>query len=574
VAEDVARLPARAALLDGEVAVVLPNGTTSFQALQNAMGGGDEGELAYFVFDLLHLEGHDLTGATLEDRKRALSALLRAAGDPGTIRFSDHVVGEGEAFHRSACGLGLEGIISKRRDARYEGGRGRSWLKVKCLRRQEFVIGGWTDPEGSRVGIGALLLGVYDDAGELAFAGKVGTGFTAKTLRDLERRLAPLARPTSPFAKARIPGVTRTHWTEPKLVAEVQFTEWTGDGRLRHPSFQGLREDKAAREVVREREAPAVADPPGAAAPRPARGPSRAGKEAEVAGVKLTHADRVVFDGPKVTKLDLARYYERIADRILPQIEGRPLTLVRGPEGASKPTFYMKHSGVWAPESLRRVAIQERTKVGEYLVVDDLAGLVSLVQMGILEIHTWNSTARALEKPDRVVFDLDPDPSVPWTRVADAARLLRARLEDLGLASFLKTTGGKGLHVVAPLRPGATWEDSFAFTRGISEQIERAAPREFTTEIPKAARKGKILIDYLRNNRGNTSVAAYSTRAKPTAPIATPIAWDELTPSLRPDHYTLANIDERLRRLKKDPWADYGRVRQRLTAAARKAAGA
>jgi bifunctional non-homologous end joining protein LigD len=589
VAEDVEGLPARSALIDGEVAVVLPSGTTSFQALQNAMGGGGGGEIVYFAFDLLHLEGYDLTAAPLEERKKALSSLLSAAGGTRAIRFSDHVVGEGEAFFKSACGLGLEGIISKRRDARYEGGRGRSWLKVKCLRRQEFVIGGWTDPEGSRVGIGALLLGVYDAAGALAFAGKVGTGFTAKTLRDLEKRLAPLARPSSPFARARIPGVTRAHWVEPELVAEVRFTEWTGDGRLRHPSFQALREDKKAREVVREREAPAGSDAPkAAAAPRPARARSRegealhrkagsrsrAGKEAEVAGVKLTNADRVVFDGPKVTKLDLARYYERIADRILPQIAGRPLTLVRGPEGASKPTFYMKHSGVWAPKALRRVDIQERTKVGEYLVVDDLSGLVSLVQMGILEIHTWNSTASQLEKPDRVVFDLDPDPSVPWTRVADAARLLRARLEDLGFASFLKTTGGKGLHIVVPLRPGATWEDSFAFTRGVSEQIERAAPREFTTEIPKAARKGKILIDYLRNNRGNTSVAAYSTRAKPPAPVSTPITWDELTSTLRPDQYTLANIDERLRRLKKDPWADYGTVRQRLTAAARKAAGA
>jgi bifunctional non-homologous end joining protein LigD len=406
-------------------------------------------------------------------------------------------------------------------------------------------------------------------------------------LKDLQGRLEPLARSASPFGRARTPGVTRAHWVEPRLVADVAFTEWTTDGRLRHPSFQGLREDKKAADVVRERARPLAgavaqeAPPP----PRPARGRSRegealarksgtrsAGKEAEVAGVKLTNADRVVFDGPKVTKLDLALYYERIADRLLPHIEGRPLTLVRGPEGASKPTFYMKHSGVWAPRALRRVDIQEKTKVGEYLVVDDLPGLISLVQMGILEIHTWNSTADALERPDRVVFDLDPDPAVPWPAVADAARLLKARLEELGLRSFLKTTGGKGLHIVVPFRPGAPWDEAFDFTRGISEQIERAHPRRFTTEIPKAARKGKILIDYLRNNRGNTAVAPFSTRAKPQAPLSVPIAWEELAESLRPDQYTLANIDERLKGLKKDPWADYFKVRQRLTAAARKAA--
>jgi bifunctional non-homologous end joining protein LigD len=560
VAGDVERLPAKTAVLDGEVAVVLADGTTSFQALQNAMSGGAQGELAYFVFDLPFLEGHDLTGAALEDRKQALARLLKAgAGEPGTVRLSDHVAGEGEAFFAGACRLGLEGIISKRRNARYESGRSKSWLKVKCLKRQEFVIGGYTDPEGSREGIGALLLGVYDEQGGLVFAGKVGTGFTARTLKDLARRLSPLERPTSPFGRARIPGVTRAHWVEPQLVAEIRFTEWTSDGRLRHPSFQGLREDKKASEIVRER-------------PQPVEKP--APKEAAAAGVRLTNADRVVFDGPKVTKLGLALYYEKVADRILPHIEGRPLTLVRGPEGASQPTFYMKHSGVWAPPALRRVKIQEKTKVGDYLVVDDLPGLISLVQIGILEIHTGNSTADHLERPDRIVFDLDPDPAVDWPAVMDAARLIRARLEQLGLTSFVKTSGGKGLHVVVPLRPGASWEDTFEFSRGLSEQLERADPRHFTTLMPKAARNGRILIDFLRNNRGSTSVVPYSTRAKPVAPLSMPIAWEELTPGLRPDQFTLANIDDRLARLKKDPWAEYSKVRQRLTAAAHKAVGA
>ena len=528
VARDVERLPVARAVLDGEVAVVLPDGTTSFQALQNALGGGGPGELAYFAFDLLHLEGHDLTGAALEERKQVLARLLKAVpAGAGTLRLSDHVAGEGEAFFASACRLGLEGIISKRRDARYEPGRSKSWLKVKCLKRQEFVIGGYTDPEGSREGIGALLLGVYDEQGGLVFAGKVGTGFTAKTLKDLERRLAPLVRPTSPFGRARIPGVTRAHWVEPKLVAEVAFTEWTTDGRLRHPSFQGLREDKKPSEVVRERPQPVEKVESRRGVPAPKAG---AGKEAAVAGVRLTNADRVVFDGPKVTKLDLARYYERVADRVLPYIEGRPLTLVRGPEGASKPTFYMKHSGVWAPPALRRVKIQEKTKVGEYLVVDDLPGLISLVQIGILEIHTGNSTADHLERPDRIVFDLDPDPAVAWPAVIDAARLVRARLEQLGLVSFVKTTGGKGLHVVVPTAAGRVVGGVVrVLARPVRADRARRPDAISRPSCPRRRARGRSSSTSCATTAGSTSVAPYSTRAKPAAPLSVPIAWEELT---------------------------------------------
>jgi bifunctional non-homologous end joining protein LigD len=464
----------REAILDGEVAAVLPSGTTSFQALQNALAGTGA-DLAYFVFDLLHLEGHDLRRARLEDRKALLREVVTATAADGIVRYSDHVAGGGQAVFDSACRLGLEGIISKRRDAPYSGGRGRSWLKVKCLRRQEFVIGGYTDPEGARVGVGALLLGVRDPtSGELTFAGKVGTGFTQKTLKDLERRLVPLQRPTSPFGKARIPGVTRAHWVEPRLVAEVAFTEWTSDGRLRHPSFQGLREDKSPDEVVREEPAATGAVAAAAAKRAPARRPHRSrsregealhkkagvrGKAApvELAGVKISNPDRVIFSEIGFTKLDLARYYLSIADRILPHVEGRPLTLVRCPEGADEPCFYMKHSGVWAPPALRRVKIREKTKVGEYLVVEDEAGLMALAQMGILEIHPWGATADHLEHPDRVVFDLDPDPTVEWREVVAGARLLRSRLGDIGFESFVKTTGGKGLHVVVPLRRAAGW---------------------------------------------------------------------------------------------------------------------
>ena len=477
------------------------------------------------------------------------------------------MTGSGAEFYEQACGLGLEGIVSKRRDAAYEPTRSRSWLKVKCLKRQEFVIGGFTDPAGSRVGLGALLLGVYDKDGRLEFAGKVGTGFTAKVLDDLYKKVAAREQRESPFAQAKIPGITRAHWVKPELVGEVAFTEWTSDGRLRHPSFQGLRADKNPKDVVREQPRAVAEVAPVKLGTK--RGPKTGGEE-KVAGVRLTHPDRVLYPPQGITKHDLALFYESIAKWILPHVKGRPLTLVRCPEGAEKDCFYMKHSLGWAPEALRRVKIQEKTKVGEYLVADDLPGLISLVQMGILEIHTWNALADTVERPDRVVFDLDPDPSVGWDRVVAAAQALRGRLTDLGLESFVKTTGGKGLHVVAPLRPASTWEESFAFSRAISDEMEKAEPRAYTTSMPKARRRGRILLDYMRNNRGSTSVAAYSTRARSGAPVSAPVTWKELERGVAPDQFHVGNIRERLESLAADPWKGYGTVRQRITAAIRR----
>jgi bifunctional non-homologous end joining protein LigD len=587
VADTVGRLPARRALLDGEVAVVLPSGTTSFQALQNALLSSEQADLVYFVFDLLHLEGYDLTGAPLEERKSLLQELT-SAGAARRLRYSDHVAGSGREFFEQASRLGVEGILSKRRDSPYKAGRSKAWLKVKCLKRQEFVIGGWTDPEGARVGIGSLLLGVHE-GDDLVFAGKVGTGFSDRLLAELRKKLSALEQKASPFRQARIPGVTRAHWVRPALVGEVAFTEWTHDGRLRHPSFQGLRADKDPKDIVREtprhtEEVAAGEPPPRARAPkrgaartakatRPARNPSRRpGAPIEVSGVRLTNPDRVLYPDLGLTKEALAGFYVGIGDRILPHVEGRPLTLVRCPEGLGKPCFYMKHSGVWAPPALRRVKIQEKTKVGDYLVADDLEGVLSLVQMGILEVHTWNSRADDVEQPDRVVFDLDPDEAVAWAAVVEAARLLRSRLEDLDLESYVKTTGGKGLHVVVPLKPDAGWEATLEFTRVISERLEREEPARYTTEMSKARRKGKILIDYLRNSRGSTSVAAYSTRAKPQAPVSTPIRWDELG-RVRPDQFTVANLGRRLEGMRSDPWAGYFQSRQRLTAAIRKTLG-
>ena len=552
IARAVEALAVPTAILDGEVAMVLADGRTSFNALQNAHDKAAAGELAYFVFDVPYLDGWDLTAATLEERKKVLEGLL--AGSTRPLRYSEHVVGSGDEFFQQACRYKLEGIVSKKRDAPYTPGRTRTWLKLKCQQEQELVIGGFTEPEGQRSGLGALLLGVYDD-GKLRYAGKVGTGFSVKVAEDLRRKLDRLAQRTNPFG-AKVPDMARAHWVKPELVANVTFGEWTPDGRLRHPSFKALREDKAASEVVRE---------------KPAAPPARGADPLAIEGVRMTHPERVLYPEPGITKRELAAFYVSIAEWILPHLVDRPTTLVRCPEGLGGECFYQKHVGTWAPPSLRRVKIQEKRKVGDYLVVDDLPGLVGLVQIGILEIHTWNSRVEHLEQPDRLVFDLDPAEDVPWPAVIAAARVVRARLEDHGLASFVKTTGGKGLHLVVPITYGRSWEDCLAFSRSVAEELVREAPEAFVAVMSKARRPGRIYIDYLRNQRGSTSVAAYSTRAKPGAPVSTPLTWDELRPDIESTHYTVANLSRRLASLRADPWAGYAETRQRLPTKGRRA---
>jgi bifunctional non-homologous end joining protein LigD len=609
VAEAVAQLPVRSALLDGEVTVLEPDGTTSFQALQNALTGDRERDLVYFAFDLLYLDGYDLRGATLLDRKAALTGVLSGNTSP-TIRFSDHVQGSGEAFYRQACTLSLEGIISKQADRPYRSGRGKDWLKVKCLKRQEFVIVGFTDPEGSRTGFGALLLGVHDEEGQLVFAGKVGTGFNDQLLRDLRKRLGKIERKTPAFKNPpRGAEARRSHWVEPKLVGEVAFTEWTREGILRHPAFQGLREDKPASDVVREvpestgkatqgakgakkmtaapEKATAKAKKTAAkktvkaanrpAGPKPPVHPLRPGieKATEFAGIKLSSPDKVLFPEQGVTKRDLAIYYERIADWILPRIADRPLTLVRCPEGRAKQCFYQKHVNEHFPKTVRRIQVEEEPGSEPYGLIDSAEGLLSLVQVGVLEMHIWGSSRKDIEKPDYVVFDLDPDEGLPWERVVEGALLLRDRLGDLGLRSFLKTTGGKGLHVCVPLQRREGWDEVKAFTKAVSERVVAEDPTRYTSKLPKASRKGKIFIDYLRNGRGATSICAYSTRARAGAPVSTPLFWEEIESGqdVHGDHFNVRNVPERLENLSADPWEEFSKVRQSITAAMKKAVG-
>ncbi|HEY8022411.1 MAG TPA: DNA ligase D, partial [Thermoanaerobaculia bacterium] len=513
-----------------------------------------------------------------------------------TIRYGEHVPGQGEDFFRQACGYGLEGVIAKRADSPYRSGRSQEWLKVKCLKRQELVIVGYTDPEGSRTGFGALLLAVHDDKGELTFAGKVGTGFDQASLVDLHRRLVKLERKTPAFANPpRGAEARRSHWVDPKLVAEVSFAEWTKDGVLRHPSFQGLREDKDPKEIVRERPQPvaAVSDAsaatskpaakavkataskqaPAATAATPAPGskpaPGKKGQGETVGGVRLTHPERVLYPSAGLTKRDLALYYERIAGWILPHLADRPLTLVRCPEGQGKECFYQKHLSHQFPSSIARVDVGEAQPYG---ALHDLGGLISLVQMGVLEIHLWGSHVDRLEQPDYIVFDLDPDEGLAWERVVLGARAVRERLEHLGLRTFLKTTGGKGLHVVSPLVPRLPWDDVKAFTKGVVEAIVADEPKLYTSMLPKVRRQGKIFIDYLRNGRGATSIAAYSTRARPGAPVSAPLSWEELDdPDLRGNTYTVETLPARLDGLKADPWKGFAKAAKAITAKMMKA---
>jgi bifunctional non-homologous end joining protein LigD len=579
IAAAVADLPLASGLLDGEVVALNEAGVSDFQQLQNQLRRGDDAALAYYVFDLPFAEGFDLTRATLEERKALLKSIVGTSQTP-IIRFSDHIAGSGDEVLQEACRGGLEGIVCKRADGNYVSGRSPGWLKVKCTKRQEFVIGGFTKPEGSRSGFGALLLGYYD-GDKFVYAGRVGTGFTAASLRDVHKELLARKRKTPPFASpptgASARGVT---WVSPELVAEVEFTEWTDEGLLRHPSFQGLREDKPPKSIVREE--PTVA----ASSDKRARNASESKKSSSnrrttpsrsnsddssvVAGVTISSPDRVVFPDAGITKLQLAQYYESVADWILPHVAGRPLTLVRCPAGQTGKCFYQKHLTDSMPDAVHGVKIKEKDETEEYVVIDDLTGLISLVQLGVLEFHPWPAKEDNVERPDRLVFDLDPDEKMGWTEVQQGARDVRDCLDALGLKSFLRTSGGKGLHVVAPVDRRTNWDEFKEFAQGVADLMVRAAPDRYIANMSKAKRRGKIFVDYLRNQRGATAVASYSTRARAGAPVAMPIAWEELGKLPGAAEFTVENALQRLRRQRRDPWAEFFNVRQSITAKAMK----
>jgi bifunctional non-homologous end joining protein LigD len=582
------------AILDGELVVRDGEGKSNFMALNSALSNGEVDRFQYYVFDVLYLNGRDTTRLPLLERKALLADVLAThvpEAQAPRLLLSEHFTATDDSFLHNVCSLQLEGVVSKRADAPYRGGRSKLWLKTKCQKRQELVIGGFVLPSNGALGVGALLLGYYD-GGRLHYAGRVGTGFTQASSKHLRKLLDQLRQKQSPYVSISTDGKRGAIWVKPQLVCEVEFTEWTPDGSLRHPSFKGLREDKPALSIVKE-----VAISPDAAAPdikqelgkEPAISeteqatPLRAQKssasrrrapkshvsdlkKAVVGGITISHPQRVIYPGTQITKLELAEYYLSVSDNIMPHIAERPLSMVRCPDGAGEPCFFQRHVGLGKSPHLHEIRVGVKGTGRDYLMIRDVEGLISLVQWGVIELHPWQCGANNVEKPDRMIFDLDPDPSVSFHQLIEAAHEVRQRMRDLGLVTFLKTTGGKGLHVVVPMTPRYSFPAIKAFARAIAESMAADSPTKYIATMSKAKRAGKIFIDYLRNDVTSTAVAPYSARARDGAPVSTPIAWEELTAKLQLSSFTIDSVPQRLQEQNKDPWVDFNKTKQKIAA--------
>ena len=577
LAADVAALPVDDALIDGEVVVLGPDGNTSFADLQAAFQESAKHPLTYFAFDLLHLNGHNLRDLPLTERKAMLSRLFEEPD--GALRFSEHVDAPGDLVFKKACELRAEGIISKRAEGKYLSARTSDWRKIKCVHEQEFVIGGFTLPTNGIYGVGALLLGYYQD-GKLIYAGRTGTGFTRKIHADLRARLDKLRRDSMPFDSVPPDARRGSIWVKPELVAQVHFATWTADNVVRQAAFMGLREDKPASEVRREEPASLpAADPPPSTPKRASKKsahPAAAAKAAHAtksvdpashAPVRLTHPDKVLDAESRLTKQQLADYYWAIAPYMLPHIAGRPLSLVRCPDGVGHPCFFQKHVNNTLPPGIDSVDVRDRKtgKVEPYIALSTPEALAGLAQLGVLEIHPWGSRNDNLERADRLVIDLDPDPAIPWQTLAASAADVRKQLKSIGLESWVKTTGGKGLHVVVPIEPDHEWPVIKDFTHAFVLEMEKRNPSLYLTKMTKAARTGRIFLDYLRNQREATAVAPYSPRSRPGAPVSMPIPWTDLKLSERPAFH-VTDFDEWKPRLRRDPWKDLPDTKQSITA--------
>ncbi|MGD0141905.1 MAG: DNA ligase D [Rhizomicrobium sp.] len=555
-------------LIDGEIAALDRNGIADFAALQQALSEKRTAHLVYFVFDVLHAGGMDLRQEPLRQRKEVLQALLtRHLPNDRRVRFVSHFGSAGQAVLNAACRMKLEGIVSKRLDAPYHSGRSDSWTKAKCRGGQEVVIGGWW---GTDVKLRSLLVGVYRD-GKLVYLGRVGTGFNGALSKETLAKLTPLRRETSLFTGANVPVRTRdVNWVEPRLVAEVEFGTITSAGLLRQASFKGLREDKSARSVVPEAQPAAKHETRKAQMPKIAK--TDAGHPT-IAGIAVSHPDKVLWPAAKpdgaFTKLDLARHYQAFAERILLHIAGRPVSLVRAPDGIEGQKFFQRHAN---KQAIRSRPMKVSGEPEPYLAIDDVTGLVSLAQAAVLELHPWGCKKNEPDVPERVIFDLDPAPDVAFDRVIAAAKELRARLLACGLEPFVKTTGGKGLHVTAAVKGSArvslAWPDVKDFAHRLCRAMESDSPRLFTTTMAKKVRGGKIFLDYLRNDRTSTAVAPWSPRARPHAPIATPLTWPQLRTGLDPLAFTLRTAGALLKRA--DPWRDLHKSAGSLAAARKK----
>jgi bifunctional non-homologous end joining protein LigD len=539
------KLPCKSALLDGEIAVAGKDGHTDFGALQDALSQG-KGGFGYYLFDLLELDGKDLKKRPLTERKAALKKLLKGAKWP--LFYSDHIAGDGDRAFAHACELKLEGIISKSVSAPYRSGRTKSWLKSKCGMEQEFVIIGWRPSGKAGRQFSSLLLALREN-NKLRYAGRVGSGYSDTSLDNLSALFKKHARKGSPVPDVPPAIARQAKFLDPVLVAEIAFRGWTRDNLVRQGSFKGLRGDKPASQIIRERPMP-----------KTEAVTVKSSKDAEeIGGVRVTHPDRVLFPSRGVTKRELIEHYRKVAKLMLPHVEGRPLALVRCPKGSEKQCFYQKHASEGWPEEFHRIRIREKSGNDEYMYIEDERGLIAAAQMSVLELHLWGSHVDTLEKPDRMVFDLDPDEGLPFSKVKEAAKELKERLKDAGLQSFPMATGGKGIHVVVPLAPKHSWDDHRNFAEAIVRLMAEDSPERYVANMSKAKRRGKIFIDYLRNQRGSTAIAPYSSRARAGAHYALPVSWQGLAKlkDARP-----AKIGQT--KPGADPWKGYFKLRQAL----------
>ena len=574
-----AGLQMKSGWLDGEIVVADRAGVPDFQALQNAFDGAATQDIVFYLFDLPYYDGHDLRSVPLVQRRALLESILAEAAShddiSAALRFSEAFDVPGAELLASACKLGFEGVIGKRRDSPYASRRSKDWIKLKCGQRQEFVIGGYTDPKGTRQGFGALLLGVHDAQGRLQYVGNVGTGFDANGLTILQKQLVGLSAPVSPFANKT--GIDRSaHWVRPQLVAEVAFSAWTAANRLRHAVFHALRSDKPAQDVMRDTVATDAPRPAQVAAVQAAR-PSGAKPSATQgrrtpalpATLRVTHPDKIIDRQSGATKIEVIRYYATVAPLMLPHLAKRPTALVRAPDGVAGQLFFQKHAEHAAMAGI--VLLDRALDPGHapLLKVALAEGLLSAAQMNVLEFHTWNALEDAITKPDRMCFDLDPGAGVEWPAICEAATLVREMLHQLGLASYVKTSGGKGLHVVVPLKRRYGWETVKDFSHAIVDHLAATIPQRFVAKSGPANRVGKVFGDYLRNGFGATTAAAWSVRSRPGLGVSVPIAWDELSGVTGGAHWNLANIHTRLD-LGNAPWADYANAAQNLTQAMRR----
>ena len=541
LASELATLPLKTGWLDGEVMVVDEEGVPSFQALQNAFEVSRSGHMVYTLFDLPFADGLDLRPLPVQERRERLRTLMDGhAGE--LLRFSESFDAPSADLLASACKLGFEGLIGKRKSAPYASGRNADWIKLKCGQRQEFVIGGYTDPKGSRTGIGALLLGLHDEDGALKFVGHVGSGFNERTLQSLHGALKKLASDQRPFAGAtKIEG--KPHWVKPSLLAEVSFAGWTQEGRLRHGVFLGLRGDKPA--VAISREIPA-----------------------SVTSMKISNPERVIDPDSGLTKLDLVHYYEKVGPVMMEHLKGRPVALVRAPDGIEGELFFQKHLDKTRMDGVALLDAALDPGHDPLIEVAQAKGLLSAAQMNVIEFHTWNARKDRIERPDRMTFDLDPGEGVSWEQVQEATELVHVLLKELDLPAFLKTSGGKGLHVVVPIKRLLGWDDVKGFSQVIVQHLSQTIPDRFVAKSGPRNRVGKIFVDYLRNGRGATTVSAWSARSRPGLGISVPVAWSELPGLKGGAHWTVQTVDQRLRK-GNSPWDGYDKAAVSLAPAMR-----